>query len=330
MQRTTASAQCPGTGTTSASLEELCVILGAAGCNQRPVDTILASWASHTRRQYSSLKKWHTYLTQIGTDLAAANHMIPSTFLASLADKGMSYSSAASSKAAVTTIPDLVFVTTWGKDSVVVRFMEGLFRANPRMARYIINLDENPLLSLRQLTLKLTILLALCFPKRVSEIAPFSLGSLQRNAHRWVFFIDYRNKIPRYGRPLSAVYEAYEDNRLLCPVKTLQQYLAAAEEFRGQENALSLSYASPHRPISAATTVLVEAGVGGDFSAHSTRSADTSKAYKQGVSLEAIMRNNIKETYAASERAAHARRRRSLETREKPSTPRLTVKKSKK
>ncbi|KAK6054840.1 site-specific recombinase, phage integrase family [Cooperia oncophora] len=257
--------------------------------------------------------------------------------------------------------------------------MKGLFRANPPKAKYsstwdvdkvlsyIINLGENSLLSLKQLTLKLTILLALCSPKRVSEIASFSLGSLQRSAHRWVFFIDYRNKNRRYGPPQSAVYEAYEDNSLLCPVETLQQYLAATEAFRGREKALLLSYASPHRPISAATvarwikTVLVEAGVGGDFSAHSTRSAGTSKAYKHGVSLETIMkaaawapgsstfrnfyqreplrdsyqksilrRSSTKETYAASERAAHARRRRSPEAREKPSTPRLTVKKPKK
>ncbi|KAK6011055.1 reverse transcriptase [Ostertagia ostertagi] len=362
-----------------ASLEDLATSWASAGCNKQAINTLLASWAPSTRRQYaSSLSKWHEYLLHREPKQEAVSHITLCNFLATLADRGLSYSSVASHKAAITTVSDLLFGTSWGENPLVTRFMKGLFRINPPKARYsatwevdkvlnyITNLGPNSRLPLKQLTLKLTILLALCSPKRVSEIASFSLRSLQRSAHQWVFFIDYRNKNRRFGPPQSAVYEAYLANSLLCPVKTLEQYLAATEKLRGGEQTLLLSYASPHRPISSATVarwikmVLVEADVGDGFAAHSTRSASTSKAYKQGLSLETIMRaaawapgsstfqdfyrrdakresyqksilrrSSNKESQTANEKTANWRRKRSPEAREKPTTPRSTVKKSK-
>ncbi|EYC06132.1 hypothetical protein Y032_0078g1208 [Ancylostoma ceylanicum] len=290
-------------------MEDLSQLCEKKGLGRSAVAVLLASWAANTRRQYeSSLKKWYSFLVSTDTPPREASIAHLCNFLAAEAEKGRSYATVSLSRSAICTVTDLLLNKNWSSDPLVARFMKGLYRRNPpkpkyastwdvdQVLGYITSLGSNQTLSLKMLSLKLVALLALCSPKRVSEIAALSLTSLERSEGRWTFHIDYRNKNRRSGAPQTAVYERFPDDPRLCPVKTLVAYLEATECIRKGENRLLISYSRPHRAITASTVgrwikwVLREAGVDTSFTAHSTRSASTSKAMREGVSLALIMK----------------------------------------
>ena len=227
-------------------------------------------------------------------------------FLAHLASDGRSYASVASHRAAITTFFEQLGSKDLGSEPRLARFMKGLFRQNPPKPRYaetwdvdtvlrfIVSLGNNKNLSLKELTLKLAFLLAICSPKRVSELAALSLNHLQRSAERWTFFLDYRNKNRISGSAHAAKFETFSENPLLCPVRCLSDYLKATESVRGTNDKLLLSFTT-HKSVQGATVarwikqMLENAGIDSKFKAHSTRSASTSKAYKAGASIVEIM-----------------------------------------
>ena len=265
------------------------------------------SWSDNTKKQYNSvLRAWTEFVakeelaSQIPTVVSLCN------FLSYLVTKGLSYASVASHRAALTTFFDQLGASEMGADSRVARFMKGLFRKNPPKPRYaetwdvntvldyITSLGNNSALSLKELTLKLAFLLAVCSPKRVSELSALSIDNLQRSAERWTFFLDYRNKNRNRGEAHTARYESFLENPLLCPVRCLADYLKATEARRGDHARLFLSFVT-FKPSQATTIarwikeILKDAGIDSKFKAHSTRSASTSKALRCGASMGDIM-----------------------------------------
>ena len=265
----------------------------------------MASWSENTKRQYnSSLKAWHLFsrsekINLVPSELSLCN------FLAHLQGKGLSYSTIASHRASVGGFFDNFTKGNLSSSNIVTRFMKGLFRRNPpkpkysstwevaKVLDYITTLGPNATLSLRDLTLKLVFLLAICSPRRVSEIRAFSLDSLQRESDRWTFFLNYRNKNRSSGPAHRAQYESFLSNPILCPVQCLVDYIRATADNRTSQSLL-LSYKT-FKPVTTATIgrwvklVLQLAGIEGHFSAHSTRSASTSSAFKAGASLSDIL-----------------------------------------
>ena len=94
------------------------------------------------------------------------------------------------------------------------------------------------------------------------------------------------------------VFKAYGPSEALCVVSSLKVYLSKTEQFRTQQGSsqLLLSFSKPHRPVSTdpiarwIRTVLKLAGVGDQFTAHSTRAAATSAAKRNGMTLDQIMK----------------------------------------
>ena len=86
------------------------------------------------------------------------------------------------------------------------------------------------------------------------------------------------------------------DNKNLCPVKHLKQYIDKNSVIRGLHTQLLLSYQKPHRPVLSDTiarwikVVLTEASIYTSvFNAHSTRAASTSAAYNKRTSIDKIL-----------------------------------------
>ena len=84
----------------------------------------------------------------------------------------------------------------------------------------------------------------------------------------------------------------------LCVVKHLEQYIYQTQDKRSTEKQLLISFQKPHKAVSVDTisrwikTVLQQAGIDTKvFGAHSTRSASTSAAKANSVSLETIMKS---------------------------------------
>ena len=133
----------------------------------------------------------------------------------------------------------------------------------------------------------------------MSTLHQFRLSQLQRNPTLVIFNIQ---GLLEHSRPtkrdLPISYHAFPHDVALCPMVTLDAYLYAREKLENAalHDELFICYRKPHGPTTKDTLprwvkiVLHSSGVNLDtFSAHSCRSASTSKAAATGVPLEKIL-----------------------------------------
>ena len=158
-------------------------------------------------------------------------------------------------------------------------------------------LQNNEDLDLKQLTLKLSILLALTSASRASEMSYLNIEIMAHNEEKYLFGFPVVTKNSRQNRPRPDIsYVCFPEDRQLCVVKTLDCYISKTSNIRGQVSQLLISYIKPHDKVSVSTVsrwikdLLKDAGIDTTkFTGHSTRSASTSKAQVSGVSLEDIL-----------------------------------------
>ena len=97
-------------------------------------------------------------------------------------------------------------------------------------------------------------------------------------------------------KPPSVVLKAYPQDRSLCVVYHLKEYLKRTELCRKDETRLFISYIRPHKRVSRDTIsgwirfTMSSAGIDvAKFSPHSTRMAATSKAKVASVPVDEIL-----------------------------------------
>ncbi|CAN7982324.1 unnamed protein product, partial [Ixodes hexagonus] len=171
-----------------------------------------------------------------------------------------------------------------GQHPAVSRLLKGIFNTNPPQPRYSVtwrvdtvttflsSLGPNDDLSLRQLTYKLVMLLALTSAGRAADLCMLSTSSIRKLPSGW------------------------ETDSLLCPVQALECYLTRTASLRNSATAVLLTTQKPFHPASRDTVAnwirrtLSLAGIDTKvFKAHSTRGASTSKAFQAGVPLSEIL-----------------------------------------
>ena len=190
--------------------------------------------------------------------------------------------------------------------------MKGAFESRPSLPlkSRVATWDVNTVLSfletwyphdditLKELSLKLAVLLALLSGQRCQTIYQLDINCMTLTSQKCTFFISNLLKHSRKGchqKPLE--FLAFENCPQLCIVNVITVYLKKTEEHRKNSNTsrLLLSFKKPHLPISKDTlgrwikSVLDLAGIDIAFSAHSTRSASTSAASEAGVPLTTIL-----------------------------------------
>ena len=187
-----------------------------------------------------------------------------------------------------------------GQHPLVTRLMNGIANERPPKPRYTTTWDvakvttylsalgENITLSLKLLTKKLLMLLALVSPERSSVLWELNSRYLKKQPDGVVFTLI---KPRKSGDPMSlttATFPRFLQDTTLCPCD------CSTEKFRLSEdsNKLFLSFQRPHHPVAKATItrwlcdVLVAAGIDSTiFKAHSTRAASTSAAAKKHLPL---------------------------------------------
>ena len=196
-----------------------------------------------------------------------------------------------------------------GNSPIVKRFLKGVFELRPPIPRYhfiwdvqivldyLKYLPPNLELSLRLLTYKLVMLLALTTQQRAQTLHVISIIDIKFSDNMVV--IPIRKLIKQSSQRCynQALYlKPYVDSSI-CVTKTLNQYLNVTRAIRGDCKQLFISFCKPHRAVSKDTisrwikTVMFEAGIDTDmFKAHSTRAASTSAAKNNDVPLEHILK----------------------------------------
>lgn len=214
-----------------------------------------------------------------------------------LFNDGLSYSSLNTARSALSSILPLIDGIPFGKHPLVIRFLKGVFESRPAMPRYTAVWDVNQVLdylktlspvneiSLKSLTLKLTMLLALVTAQRGQSLLLLRVDSTIDSGSSVVFSLQELVKQSKPGSKAMVIeLHSFTDPRL-CVVTTFHEYLTRTSLVRGAHNQLLLIYVKPYGPVSRDTVsrwvkyVLQSSGIDVSvFKPYSTRSASTSKA----------------------------------------------------
>ena len=168
--------------------------------------------------------------------------------------------------------------------------------------RYLRDLGENGTLSLRLLTLKSVMLLALTRPARSVDLSKLDIRACFYTSAGVTFKAQHLSKHGKSTKPLADFfYPRYPEDENICPVITLQAYEAKTLEFQAlstdhEKTLLFLSWIGKHDPVTGSTisrwlkTCLTETGADtGIFKAHLIRGASSSKAAVAGITTADIL-----------------------------------------
>ena len=132
-----------------------------------------------------------------------------------------------------------------GTHPAVTRLLKGAFHQRSPQARYssfwdvgiviqyIKGLGPNENLSLKQLTLKTVMLLALTRPSRSADLSRLDIKARSYKSNGVVFKPTHLAKQSRSSRPMADFFfPGFPEDHLLCPVLTLKAYEDKTKAFR--------------------------------------------------------------------------------------------------
>ena len=284
--------------------------------SRRTADIIMSSWRTSTKKQYSTyVRKWILYCKQRKINNIHADLSDGLDFLTELFDvHNLGYSAMNTARSALSSFIILNYTTgsgtsvSFGTHPLVIRFMKAIYNLRPPCTKYQDTWDVDIVLNylrklppvkelnLKQLTLKLTMLLAILSASRCQTLHYLSIKNMKQRASKFVFHFDDLLKQSRPGyvvKPLEFV--SYPVNRKLCIVTVLKEYLKRTKRIRSSSYLL-VSYIKPSAQVSTATIsrwirmVMFAAGIDiNKFKVHSVRSATTTKANARNIPLKDIM-----------------------------------------
>ena len=190
----------------------------------------------------------------------------------------------------------------------MVRFLKGVYESRPSVPQYVETWDVKVVLkflanqhpptklSLKQLTLKLVMLVSLVSGQRGQSIQLLDINCMSQTETTCSFVITQNVKQSRPGTKQPVIkLEAYPIDERLCVVTLLKEYLSRTASLRGKHSQLFISYVKPFSPVSRDTIsrwvkTMQEAGIDtAKFKPQSTRAASTSAAQQNAVPLENIL-----------------------------------------
>ena len=234
-------------------------------------------------------------------------------FLTCCFHKGYEYNTIAGYRSAISVYHDTIEGFVVGQHPRVSALLSGIFNNRPPQPKYnfiwdvkkvldfLVTLKSDNECSLKVLTLKLTMLLALTSAARASEVCFLDTKYLVRHPSVYIFQFGRITKTARPGKPRKPIeFQHFNENRNLCVCNYIDLYIDKTKDIRGDESQLLISFVKPHKAVSTQTVsrwileVLSQAGIDTKtFSGHSTRSASSSKAKARGVPIGEILKRGF-------------------------------------
>lgn len=283
------------------------LILQALKEGDVPADALeicLSSVSNSTIQQYNAgLKQWWSFKKE--NHFALFDTSVPEVlrFFTFHFKKGASFSTLNTYRAALGQILSPSLTT----DFRIKRFFKGAYSLRPPHAKYNHTWDpsivlsyvknlKNDLLSLKDLTMKLALLLALATGQRVQTLASIELDNIVKSENRLEIKITKKLKTSGKGKiQPTLLLPYYTPDENICPAGTLLVYLRKTEKLRNECKSLFITYQKPFHMATTQTiarwikAMLKKSGLNTDqFTAHSTRHASTSAAARKGVSYDDI------------------------------------------
>ena len=286
--------------------------INSGGLSQDATELLMARWRSGTQVSYESAwSKWSSWARKRQIDPFRATITNIANFLGAMHREGKAYSTINGYRCAISAIHGHIDRKPVGENEQIRGIMTGIFHKNPPTPKYsqfwdvetvlvyIRALGSNNRLILRDLGMKLAMLIALTTANRSSDLSLLDTRFMADQGDKIVFFIKEMGKTRKVGQgPPKVDICDFEDDPDLSPLGCLNEYLTRTEKLRPPKgNNLFLSSVKPFKPIKACTiagwlkTTLERAGVDtAVWGAHSTRGASTSKAARAGVSTQTILK----------------------------------------
>jgi hypothetical protein len=196
-----------------------------------------------------------------------------------------------------------------GQHLQICALLKGMFNKKPPQPRYMETWDVNMVLDmfrswpdnsgldLKQLSLKVTMLMAVTGAMRGSELHLLRIDQMLDLGNTIQFHIGGLTKTRKVGEgPVVVDFDEYPQEQKLDVVLCIRAYWARSFHIRGEEKQFLISYVKPHKAIATCSvarwlqTGMKEAGIDiSIYKAHSTRSASVSKARTVGLSAAEIM-----------------------------------------
>lgn len=281
------------------------------GISRNATNIILASWRRSTQKQYATyISKWILFCDKrkINSVCPTLNQILE--FLNSLFESGLSYSAINSARSALSAYGINFNHVPVGSNAIIIRFMKGVYNLRPSEPKYCKTWDVSNVLgylrklspikfiSLKDLTLKLVMLIAIITASRVQSLHLLTLNGLEKNCHSYTIFFYglLKQNRPSWSQNCIELF-AYPPDRRLCVTFVLKEYLKQTAALRKDCKKLFISYVKPHGQVSRDTIsrwlkiVMTRGGIDVNFfSSHSVRSAAVSKASAKFVSVDKVLK----------------------------------------
>ena len=229
-------------------------------------------------------------------------------FLSDLFTKGLSYSAINAARSALSSFIKIEGYPA-GAHPTVIRLLRGVFNERPALPKTGVTWDVELLLnflktvspahslSLLDLSIKAVTLLLILTGHRGQNIQFIDLRNLSVSNDEVRYRYGDLLKTTRPGHHQREVrIRAYTPDCRLCVCTILKEYLERTSAVRGDITALFITSQKPHKAVSRSTIsrwfkrAMQAAGVDTSiFTAHSVRSASTSKAALSQVSIKTIL-----------------------------------------
>ena len=218
---------------------------------------LLSSWRPKTQSSYNSaFAKWASWCQQWNRDPTFGPIEDVINFLSEFFSKGYQYRSLNSYRLAISAVHCKVDGYSVGQHPLVSRLLKGAFNERPLLSSYssfwnedvvsahLRGLGSNGSLSLKTLTLKTVMLIALARPARSTDLASLDTRDQSITDEGIVFLPRHLSKQKRPSKPIQDFfYPRFPENEILFPVQALLAYEERTEAFRppqGQNTLLFL------------------------------------------------------------------------------------------
>lgn len=282
----------------------------SVGVSEAAQELIMGSWRPSTVNHYESfLRRWKDYCVGLDTNWMCMDVRTCLNFLAFLYGQGLGYSSINTARSALSSVVTLMDGRSVGSHPLVKKLVRGVFVLRPPSPRYDRIWDVNVVLNhqrsqepvdkvdFRLLSHNFVTLLLIVSSQRCQTLCALSAANVSFAGSHVSIGITGLLKTSRPGHQIGSLkLSEYAEDRRLCVVTYLREYLKRASELEppGRE----LLFVTTRPPFNAAATTTVarwtvetlgKAGVDTSvFKAHSTRSASVSAA-KGSVPLELLL-----------------------------------------
>ena len=212
--------------------------LSAAG-----TDIVMASWKSGTKKQYRPhINRWTHFCCRWNINSLHPSVIDVLNFLSETFHRGVGYESINTARGALSAIGIILEGCRAGNHPLVNRFLRGVFNLRPPTPRYAETWDVTPVLqklrsmdpledlSLKELTLKLVMLMALTQASRVQTLHLLVLRNISIGEDSISVWLGGNIKQSRPKFNVRVVkFLAYTQDAKLCVHVTLKRYLQVTE-----------------------------------------------------------------------------------------------------